>query len=132
MSVEARTSYAGLTPEEVERRLAEYRSLGFQRKAPAQVVYQEPYLLCPWPKCTQRIDAIHFQLDRWAKQDELDRYLQSWWRGPGLVGNCPGCGQPVLFALTSKSKVTDVSSLANAVLPDDWYAKASLVCKSSD
>jgi hypothetical protein len=107
-----------VSPEEVERRLAEYRRMGYARKAPAQVVYHEPFIACPWPGCGLRINGIRFQLEKWKELE--DQLLDSWWRGPGLIGRCPRCGQYVLFALTSKAAVTDPSSFHCVLLPDDW------------
>ena len=116
-------------PEEVARRIEEYRRLGYERRATPMVVYHPPSALCPWPGCGYRIDGIHFKLEDWCDSAALDRYLKAWWRGAGLVGRCPGCGKLVLFALTNKSKVTDQSGLTEALLPDDWIDKAHLVSK---
>ena len=45
--------------EESERRLAEYRRIGFQRQAPAHVVYHEEHLDCPWAGCDlRRVRAV--------------------------------------------------------------------------
>ena len=117
--------------DEAAQRIAEYRRGGFERKAPAQVVYPETHSECPWPGCGHRIDGIHFQLEKWADAPDCDRLLESWWRGPGLVGRCPKCRSYVLFNVTGKTAVSDVAPLAAALLPDDWTAKAHLITKSS-
>jgi hypothetical protein len=117
--------------DQVAQRIAEYRRGGFERKAPAQVVYLEAHAECPWPGCGHRIDGIHFQLEKWADAADRDRLLESWWQGPGLVGLCPKCRRYVLFSVTDKSAVSDVARFAAALLPDDWLAKAHLVTKSS-
>jgi hypothetical protein len=114
-----------VSDEEVRRRIDEYRRLGFERKLPAQVVYQEPHIGCPWPGCDMRIDGIQFHLEKWPAHE--NRLLEAWWRGPGLVGCCPKCNRHVLFALTSKSAVAELSIASAAMLPDDWKEMAHLV-----
>jgi len=115
---------------EVDARIAEYRRLGWQRRAPAQVVYQEPSVLCPWLGCGYRIDGIHFCLEKWANPALLEQYLFQWWNGPGLIGKCPGCHNLVLFDLTEKQRVEKSVQVPTELLPDDWVAKASVVTRS--
>jgi hypothetical protein len=124
------TNTPPVSPSELARRLAEYRKLGFEHRAPAQVVYQEPFVVCPWPGCGLRIDGIHFQLDKWLNQSQQDQLMDSWWKGPGLVGRCPKCGQYVLFGIESKTTVKDTSTFANAVLPDTWATESHIVTKT--
>ena len=54
-----------VSADELGRRISEFRRLGVSRNLPAQVVYQEPYVECPWPGCGMRINAIQFHLDNW-------------------------------------------------------------------
>lgn len=115
------------SPEEAARRIAEFRRLGFERGLPVQVVYQDPYIVCPWPGCDMRINGIQFHLEKWP--DLQNRLFEAWWQGPGLAGRCPKCTRHVLFTLTSKSAVPELSSLGAAILPDDWTEKAHLVSK---
>jgi hypothetical protein len=119
-----------LTQLEIDQRIQEYRRIGFQRRLPPQVVYKPPFLFCPWPNCTQRIDGIHFQPEFWLDGENLERLLQSWWCESGLVAPCPGCGNLVLFGLTSKKMVLDVRP-DQSVLPDDWAEKVHLVIKTT-
>lgn len=116
-----------VSADEVRRRLDEYRRIGFERRLPVQVVYQDPHVACPWPDCDYRINAIQFNVEKWPNLESQLR--KSWWRGPGLVGRCPKCGRHVLFGVTSKSKVQDLTDLNSAMLPDDWFEKAHLVTK---
>jgi hypothetical protein len=119
------------TQLEIDKRIQEYRRIGFERRLPAQVVYQPPFLYCPWPNCNQRIDGIHFQLEQWLHGENLERLLRSWWSGSGLVARCPGCRNLVLFGLTSKAMVLDPSP-DPSFLPDDWAEKAHLVIQATD
>jgi hypothetical protein len=116
-----------LSPDEVQRRISGFRRLGVSRNLPAQVVYQEPYVACPWPGCAMRINAIQFHLENWPDLEK--RLLEAWWQGPGLVGRCPTCDRHVLFGLTTKAAVSDPSQVAGAILPDDWREKAYIVSK---
>jgi hypothetical protein len=124
------TNELAVSDAEKARRMAEYRKLGFERRAPAQVVYQEPHVLCPWPGCGLRIDGIHFQLDRWLDKSQLDTLLAAWWKGPGLVGKCPKCRNLVLFAVEGKSTVTDETSYVMARLADHWAVEAHIVTRA--
>src|SRR6266849_101871 len=107
-----------VSSEEVARRIAEFRHLGWERGIPAQVVYQDPYIACPWPGCGLRINAIQFHLEKWPDREKS--LLESWWQGPGLAGRCPRCERYVLFGLTSKAAVSEPAALGSALLPDDW------------
>jgi hypothetical protein len=117
--------------EEIERRIEEYRRLGWERRGPAHVVYHNEDLPCPWPDCEARIAGIDFQLDKMGSHTTYERLLSAWWQGPGLVGHCPKCGRPVLFGLQRKEKSSDTPSRGNAVLPDNWHQKAHIIMKPS-
>src|SRR5690349_9522827 len=124
MSAPAKADPPVVTPEEVKRRVAEYRRMGFQRQAPAHVVYHEEHHSCPWAGCGLRIVGINFRLDALGDVARQAGWLAAWWNGPGLVGRCPGCGRYVLFTLDDKRAVLDPASWGAAVLPDDWHGKA--------
>ena len=113
-----------VSPEEVERRLAEYRWQGYQHQAMPHIVYHGSHLICPWPGCGYRIIGIDFQLEKLNDPPRYQQLLYAWWQGPGLVGRCPGCKQYVLFAMTDKRAVPDANAGGLTVLPDDWYQKA--------
>jgi hypothetical protein len=127
MSAPAKIEPSVVSPEEVKRRVVEYRRLGFQRCAPAHVVYHDDHLDCPWAGCDVRIAGVDFRLDSQGDGARLAEWVAAWWNGPGLVGRCPGCGRHVLFGLEGKRAVSDLSSWGTAVLPDDWHQKAHLV-----
>jgi hypothetical protein len=116
--------------EEVQRRIAEYRRLSFLGHLPAQVVYHDPHVACPWPECGLRIAGINFQLDKMGGPDQVARWLASWWNGPGLVARCPRCKHHVLYDVTCKQAVTKPTEVASAsLLPEDWHEKAHLVIR---
>src|SRR5205814_243827 len=114
MSAPAKTGPAVVPPEEVARRVAEYRRIGFQRRAPAHVVYREERLDCPWAGCDFRIAGINFRLELQGDAPAQDQWLAAWWTGPGLVAPCPGCGHYVLFSLDGKRAVGDPTTWTTA------------------
>jgi len=118
-----------VSPEEIQRRIDEYRWLGFQSKGEAQVVYKTSDHPCPWPGCAARIAGINFQLKKMEDTELCERLLAAWWQGPGLVGRCPDCKRHVLYGLGGKTAVSDPQSFPSALLPEDWHAKAHLVRK---
>jgi hypothetical protein len=112
--------------------VAEYRRIGFQRQAPAHVVYREEHHGCPWAGCEVRIVGINFRLEAQGDATRQGEWLAAWWNGSGLVGRCPGCGRYVLFALEEKRAVLDSTAWGTAVLPDDWQQKAHIVTLYAD
>lgn len=120
-------SPAAVSPEEVQRGIAEYRRLGFAHRAPAHVVYHGPHQVCPWAGCGYRIAAIGFQLEQMGDPGQVEQWLEAWWQGPGLVGPCPGCGHLVLFGMSDKRAVANAADLKPPLLPRDWYHRAYLV-----
>jgi hypothetical protein len=113
-------------PEEVARRIAEYRRFSFEGRLPPQVVYPSMQL-CPWPGCGYRIAAIRFNLEHLVAPERYDDALFAWWQGPGLVARCPGCDQYVLFGVQEKRAIAAADLRDFFVLPDDWYETAYLV-----
>jgi hypothetical protein len=116
-------------PEEVERRIAEFRRISFERGLPALVVYHGANASCPWPGCGLRIQGIRFQLETMGSPSQVSSWFASWWNGPGLVGRCPRCQKHVRFEVTRKSTVTDLTGLEGAILPEDWDTKAYVVIR---
>jgi hypothetical protein len=129
MSAPAKAEPAVVPPEEVKRRIAEYRSIGFDRQAPAHVVYHDEQHGCPWAGCDLRIAGINFRLDALGDASHQAAWLAAWWNGPGLVGRCPRCGRYVLFTLEEKRAVIDPTAWGAAILPDNWHEKAHVVTK---
>lgn len=119
-----------VAPEELERRVAEYRRRSFENQAPAQVVYPAPHHPCPWPGCDLRIAGINFQWEQMGDPARRASLFAAWWQGPGLVGKCPGCGRYVLFSLEDKQAVANPGEFAQATLPEDWHTKAHLVVRT--
>jgi hypothetical protein len=119
-------AYMPPPPEEVERRIAEMRQLSFVRQLPAQVVYEPPKDLCPWPGCGYRIGAVRFNLDQQVPPDRQAEYMKAWWVGPGLVAACPHCGNSVLFGVLGKTAVNSLPDGAGE-LPDNWQSKAHVI-----
>jgi hypothetical protein len=115
------------TDEQVRERVQAYRDLGFERRAMPHIVFQPAMHGCPWPKCNFRIAGIDFQLELLGDDVAYQRWLRSWWKGPGLVGRCPGCGQFVLFTMEQKLIVEDPGEYGDSLLPDDWYERAYLL-----
>jgi hypothetical protein len=127
MSQVVDTATPVVSPEEVARRIQEYRRLGHLRQAPAQVVYPDAAGLCPWPDCGLRIAGIRFELERMGDASQVTAWLAAWWNGPGLVARCPKCKRPVLFDVTGKQAIAEPVPPEYAVLPQDWHKVAHLV-----
>ena len=127
MSHLTETSALPVPTEEVERRLAEYRRLGIEHQAMPHGVYQDPFLLCPWPGCGFRISAVDFQIEKTGDPALYRNVLSGWWQGPGIAGRCPGCGNYVLYSMTEKKRVTEPIGPGFTVLPDDWHQTAYIV-----
>jgi len=128
MSAPTKTPQA-ISSDETTRRLAEYRRLGYQRQAPAHVVYQGEHLVCPWAGCDYRIEGINFQLELQGEAPARAKWLAAWWTGPGLVARCPACRHYILFSLDGKRAVDDPTTWGTAVLPDDWHQRAHLALR---
>jgi hypothetical protein len=118
-----------VSPDEEARRIQEYRLGGFQRLAPAQVVYHGDTVRCPWPGCDICIAGIRFRLEEMGDAPQVARWMSAWWKGPGLVARCPRCSHHVLFDITGKQTVSEPVPVMHAVLPEDWQAHAHLVVK---
>jgi len=116
-----------VTPAEVARRMDEYRRQAFISRAPAQVVYHGADISCPYPGCSLKIVGIHFQLEMLGDAQQASRWLGQWWNGPGLVGQCPHCGNPVLFGVTSKCMASAEDRSNGTCLPADWADKSKVV-----
>jgi hypothetical protein len=127
--VSAETKAVFISPEEAERRIAEYRRFGLVLQAPPQVVYLPAQHPCPWPQCGYRVVAINFQLAMLGTETDLGHWTKAWWQGPGLVARCPGCRRHVLFTMQDKRVIPETEPFASIVLPDDWYERAHVVSR---
>ena len=112
-------------PEEIARRIEEYRRIGLERHLPAITIYREPDQACPWPDCGLVISGVDFQLDRLG----VPGLHAAWWQGPGLVGRCPGCGHLVLYGMKDKTCVEGTEGLSSMLLPDHWAKTARVLPK---
>jgi hypothetical protein len=92
-------------------------------------VYLGLCVMCPWPGCDCRIQAIDFQLELSGDAAFYAQVMLSWGRqtGFGLVGKCPTCGRYVLYGVDAKLAVDDPSAIGCPVLPDDWHQHAYVV-----
>ena len=118
---------SGVTAEEAQRRIEEYRREGERRRAMPHIVYRGAHLLCPWSGCGYRIAGIDFQLEHLNDPALYSRLLAAWWQGQGLAGRCPGCRQYVLFGMSDKQAVADPAAAGLTVLLDDWHQHAYLL-----
>jgi hypothetical protein len=123
MSQTSEPAIPTVPPDEVARRVEEYRRMGFERKSMPHIIYHPPWDLCPWPGCGFKIAGIDFQLET-GDSANYSRQMAAWWQGTGLVGRCPGCDHYVLFGFNDKRCVTDPNAAGLVVLPDDWYQRA--------
>ncbi len=110
--------------EEQERRVAEYRRQGYERRAMPHVIYHAGQVGCPWPGCGFQLAGIDFQLEKYPDPALCARCLAAWWQGLGLVGKCPGCKRLVLFTMEGKRAVDEAEATSYVLLPDDWFEKA--------
>ena len=120
-------SDCAVTEEPVRERVRVYRDSGFERRAKPHIVFHPAFHGCPWPGCNFQIPGIDFQLELLGDEAAYERWLRSWWKGPGLVGRCPGCAQFVLFTMEQKLTVDDPQNYGDALLPDDWHHRAYLL-----
>jgi len=114
-------------PDEIARRIAEYRRMGFERKAVPHGIYEDLWIVCPWPGCDYRIAAIDFHIEKMGDPQLYGRVIPAWWQGPGVVAKCPECGNHVLFSMTEKKCVADSAAGSFVVLPDVWHQYAYIV-----
>lgn len=126
MSRTVKAEHREVPPEEIQRRVAEYRRLGYEHRAPAIMVYPLDQHRCPWPGCETRIAGVRFNLEAWSDPQLRERLLLSFWQGPGLIGRCPGCGRHVLFGYEVKQAIPDLAGYESALLPENWLDKAYL------
>jgi hypothetical protein len=117
------TAEITVSPQEVDGRLREYREKGAQQRVIPQIIYRPPYVLCPWPNCHHSIAGIDFQLELMGDQALYEQLISAWWKGGGLVGRCPGCGNHVLASTESEN--TRQSLLAPGPIAADNPTAAS-------
>jgi hypothetical protein len=52
----------GVSEQEIERRMAQYRREAFQRRAVPHVIYHPPDVECPWPVSSQTLACLGLAL----------------------------------------------------------------------
>jgi hypothetical protein len=102
-----------------------YREGGLRRMAPPRIRYHDP--ACPHPGCSQRMEWIAFQLERFGNKEGICKPLvRSWWQGAGFLGRCPGCGGWIRFTTLRKEPLSDADAEQYPKLPDNWHAVAQI------
>ena len=111
-------------PEEVARRIAEWRRISYECRGRAVIVYPAEQRACPWPGCGRVISGIDFQLHQLGAPEQIENWMAAWWQGDGLVGPCPACGRYVQYGYFEKRPIHDPAAHAREQLPDDWFRTA--------
>ena len=112
------------TPKELEAMHAVYRQGGMERQMAPHIVYGDD--TCPHDGCTQRMQAIDFQLEKYGPAVH-DPLVRSWWSDVGFVGRCPQCGGWIHFTIHGKQAVTPEIAESLPHLPDDWHTVALIL-----
>jgi hypothetical protein len=123
----AQTDETQVPPEEIKRRVELYCDEAFKRQAMPHAIYQDPFIVCPWPNCGYRIGGVDFQLEKGKDPVFYQQAVFAWWKGEGLAGRCPGCGKYVLFTVTGKLCLDDRDLAGKFVLPDNWHEQAYIM-----
>lgn len=119
-------------PEEIDRRIAEFRQAMAERLAPAVVVYHPPHWPCPWDGCGLQILGIEFRLEEMIADETLrTTMLRDWWVGPGLVARCPRCQRHVAYEVLQKRAVPVIDPTMS-LLPDEWPRVARISWRPAD
>jgi hypothetical protein len=122
MSKESSAAIA-LTAEERDRMHDLYRQGGAERQMAPHIVY--PKATCPYD-CDQPMQAIDFRLEDHGRAVH-DPLVRAWWNDTGFVGRCPRCGGWIHFTICGKVVITPEEAAGYPQLPDDWYAKATIL-----
>jgi hypothetical protein len=72
------------------------------------------------------MQAIDFRLEDHG-QAIHDPLVTAWWNDTGFAGRCPRCGGWVHFTIRRKRAVSDDEAASLPQLPDDWFAKATVL-----
>ena len=88
------------------------------------VVYSEG--MCPHVGCDCRMQGIDFRLEDHGRAVH-DALVAAWWTDSGFAGRCPKCGGWIHFTVRAKQAISDQEAAALSQLPDDWYAKATVI-----
>jgi hypothetical protein len=121
---ETLTRSARPTPAELEEMHTLYRREGKARHMAPHVVYQDPG--CPYPGCTQPLQAIDFRVENYGKAVH-DPLVLAWWNDVGFAGRCPRCHGWIHFTIRGKKAITPAEAAALPNLPGDWHAVATIL-----
>lgn len=101
-----------------------YRQGGLDRNMALHIVYSEPS--CPHVGCGQPMQAIDFRLEDHGRAVH-DPLVRAWWNDTGFAGRCPHCGGWIHFTIKAKTAITAEEAAKYPQLPDDWFAKATIL-----
>ena len=101
-----------------------YRQGGLERDAGPNIVYSED--LCPHAGCTQRMQAIDFQIEAYGPAVH-DPLVRAWWSDIGFTGRCPSCGGWIHFTIGAKRTISANEAAVLPKLPDDWHKQAIIL-----
>lgn len=101
-----------------------YRKGGQNRGMAPHIVYSDA--VCPYPGCDQPMQAIDFRLEDHGRAVH-DPLVCAWWDDTGFVGRCPACRGWVHFTIRGKRALSDEEAARYPKLPDDWYARATIL-----
>ena len=101
-----------------------YRQGGLDRNMAPHIVYSEPS--CPHVGCGQPMQAIDFRLEDHGRAVH-DPLVRAWWNDTGFAGRCPHCGGWIHFTIKAKTAITAEEAAKYPQLPDDWFAKATIL-----
>jgi hypothetical protein len=113
-----------LTAEERDSMHARYRQGGREREMAPHMVYTEAS--CPHDDCDQPMQAIDFRLEDHGRTVD-DPLVGAWWNDLGFAGRCPRCRGWTDFTIRGKSAITAEQATTYPQLPDDWYARATIL-----
>jgi hypothetical protein len=122
--VKAGTQSKTPTVEELYRMHALYRQGGQERQPAPQIVY--PEISCPHSGCDQPMRAIDFRREDSGRAVH-DPLVRAWWNDTGFVGRCPRCDGWIHFTIRAKHAITADVAAQYPQLPDDWYARATIL-----
>ena len=112
------------TVEELDQMHTLYRQGGQERQTAPQIVY--PETSCLHAGCDQPMRAIDFRLEDFGRAVH-DPLVRAWWNDTGFVGRCPRCDGWIHFTIRAKPAITADEAAPYPQLPDDWYARATIL-----
>ncbi len=121
---EATSERTAPTKQDLDKMHAVYRLGGQKRHMAPQILYSAD--TCPYPGCTQRMQAIDFRLEAYGPAVH-DPLVRAWWDDIGFAGRCPSCGGWIHFTIRGKQAISPEEAKHLPQLPDDWYETALIL-----